>query len=69
MKTREEMREETLTDQIATIVQVGHRDRKTSHEVAQNIVGAFCAPAESRPTPRMSNVPTDDEITRAIEER
>jgi len=31
------LRSETSIDAIATLVQIGHRDRKTSHEVARSI--------------------------------
>lgn len=40
-------RPESLQDQIATIIQAGHRDRKTSDEIAGEVV-ALALPASDR---------------------
>jgi hypothetical protein len=34
----DQLRGESLTDAIATVVQAGHRDQKTAHEVAVDVV-------------------------------
>jgi len=42
----DQLRGESIVDAIATIIQAGHRDRKTSHEVAGEVVQMLKANAK-----------------------